>query len=68
MPLSRQGVSLSIWFVVFTIVITIVVVLRFQAARIKRRALRPDDYLIVVAYVSVAHQRPLGDLLIEDLD
>ena len=50
--LSRQGTSLLIWMVVFTIVITVVVYCRFLAARIQRRDLRPDDYLIVAAYVS----------------
>lgn len=50
--LSRQGISLLIWMVVFTIVITVVVICRFLAARIKKRDHRPDDYLIVAAYVS----------------
>ena len=54
MLLSSQGVSLAIWFVVFTVIITVILALRFQAARIKRRAPRPGDYLIVIAYVSIA--------------
>ena len=51
---SRQGISLLVWMVVFTFIITIVIALRFWAASIKRRPLRPDDYLIVIAFVSAA--------------
>lgn len=54
MLLSREGVSLLVWLVVFTVIITVVVAFRFWAASIKRRALRPDDYMIIVAYVSAA--------------
>jgi tellurite resistance protein TehA-like permease len=54
MFLSRQGVSLIIWMAIFTIIITVVVMCRFWAVRIKKRPLRPDDHMIVVAYVSAA--------------
>jgi ABC-type arginine/histidine transport system permease subunit len=54
MLLSRQGITLTIWMCVFTVVITLVIALRFLAVRVKKRALRADDYMILVAYVSAA--------------
>ena len=51
MLLSRIGIDLIIWQAVFTVLITAVVICRFWAARIKRRALRIDDYLVVLSYV-----------------
>lgn len=53
MYLSKQGTKLTIWMAVFTVVITTIVGLRFIAANIKRRMLRPDDFMIVIAYVSL---------------
>ncbi len=64
MLLSHQGISLLVWMVVFTIIITTVVALRFLAARVKRRALRPDDYMIVVAYVSTANPTSPSTILL----
>lgn len=53
MLLSRPGITLMIWLIVFTILVTVIIVLRFWALRIKKRSLRPDDYMVVVAWVSV---------------
>ena len=49
--LSHIGIQLVVWQAVFTVFITAILFLRFWAVRIKRRALRPDDYLVVLAYV-----------------
>lgn len=55
MLLSREGISVLIWMVVFTILTTLVIAFRFWAVKIKDRPLRADDYMVVVAYVSVAN-------------
>ena len=57
MLLSKQGIALTIWMSVFTVVISIIMALRFFAIRIKKRLLRADDYMILVAYVSAADLR-----------
>ena len=64
MLLSRQGISLLIWTVVFTVAIPAIIICRFLAARIKKRALRPDDYMIVGAYVGADIPLPLVDALL----
>jgi len=52
--LSEHGISLLIWIIVFTVVCTIVLFLRFWAARVQKRLFYPDDFMVVFAYVSVA--------------
>ena len=59
MLLSRAGTSLMIWLIVFTILVTVIIVFRFWAVRIKKRSLRPDDYMVVVAWVSAAGPLPV---------
>ena len=45
-----------IWLIVFTILITVIIAFRFWAVRIKKRSLRPDDYMVVVAWVRTANR------------
>ncbi len=51
---SSQGKSLTIWKIILTTIVTLIVALRFEAARIKRRTLRLDDYFLLVAYVGAS--------------
>jgi ABC-type sugar transport system permease subunit len=51
---APQGVELIVWTVIFTIIITAVMVLRFWAvAIVLKRSLRLDDYFIILAYVCI---------------
>ena len=52
MLLTAVGKSLILWFAIFTVLTTLVIVLRFWAMRVKRRALRLDDYMVAFAFVS----------------
>ena len=58
MLVSLEGISLVIWLVVFFTIITLILALRFEAARTKKRSIRVDDYLIIITYVSIAAQPP----------
>lgn len=58
MLLNRQGINLIVWLVVFFVIITSVLALRFVAARINRRSLRIDDCLILVTYARIARHPP----------
>ncbi|PWY96631.1 hypothetical protein BO94DRAFT_580460 [Aspergillus sclerotioniger CBS 115572] len=50
--LSANGIKLLIWIVVFTVLTTLVLALRFWAIRLKRRSLKLHDYLVLLAYIS----------------
>ena len=52
MAVSRLGVSLIVWMGVWTVILTAVLACRFWSLKIKRRALRVDDLLVVLSYVS----------------
>ena len=54
MLLSRPSISLMMWLIVFTILVTVIIALRFWAVRIKKRSLRLDDYMVVLAWTSAA--------------
>lgn len=69
MLLTAVGKSLLLWFVIFTVLTTLVIVLRFWAIKVKRRALRTDDYMVVFAYVSAKDPRScVANPLIRDSD
>ncbi|KAF2458351.1 hypothetical protein BDY21DRAFT_342242 [Lineolata rhizophorae] len=53
MPVSDRGWSLAIWMVVFTILTSLTMGLRFVALRVQRRSFRVDDYLIIGAFVNL---------------
>ncbi|KAI0890643.1 uncharacterized protein GGS22DRAFT_183988 [Annulohypoxylon maeteangense] len=46
-PVTRGGINLLIWTIVFTILDVFFVFLRFLAARLVKRKLAADDYLII---------------------
>jgi len=50
---SKRGWDLTVWMIIFTSLTVLTMVLRFCAARVQRRGLRVDDYLIVGAFVSL---------------
>ena len=52
---SEQGKALTVWKVIFTSLVTLILLLRFEATRIKKRALRLDDYFLLLSYVSTTH-------------
>lgn len=52
MLVSTKGLCLIIWMAVFTSIITLSLVLRIAAARIKKRDVRVDDWTICAAYVN----------------
>ncbi|PWY84976.1 hypothetical protein BO70DRAFT_428556 [Aspergillus heteromorphus CBS 117.55] len=49
---SPGGLKLMIWMIVFTVLTTVVLGLRLWAIRVKRRAFKLHDYLILLAYTS----------------
>jgi hypothetical protein len=49
---TQRGIGLFIWTIVFTVVCTIFLVLRFIAARLVRREIYVDDGLVAFAFVS----------------
>lgn len=53
--LSENGRKLLTWIGVFTVLMTVILVLRFKTARIKQRSYRLDDYFIVLSYVGVSY-------------
>lgn len=48
---TQGGINLLIWTAVFTVLDLLAIGLRFWAARIIRRQLYADDYLIVFSWV-----------------
>lgn len=50
--ISSNGETLLVWIIVFTVICNIVLGLRFWAARIMKRHLMADDYLVVFAWLS----------------
>lgn len=52
MFVSAQGIRLTIWMSVFTVVITLFMAARLWAIRISKREFRTDDHLITVAYIA----------------
>lgn len=52
MSAGHRGIDLLVWVVVFTSLCIIFLSLRFWAARLIKRTLYLDDYLIVFAFVS----------------
>lgn len=51
MLLSESGRRLLTWIIVFTVITTLFLILRFWAARIQKRSLYLDDYFVLLAYV-----------------
>jgi hypothetical protein len=51
MLFSESGTSLLVWTIIFTIICTLILMLRFWAAHITRRKLAADDYMVLVGYV-----------------
>ncbi|KUI64409.1 hypothetical protein VM1G_11205 [Cytospora mali] len=49
---TQGGINLLIWTIVFTIIDSLFVFLRFWAARLIQRRIYADDYLIVVALIN----------------
>lgn len=52
MLVSAQGIRLTIWMSVFTVIITFFMAARIWAIRVAKRDYRADDHMIIVAYVS----------------
>lgn len=50
---TQGGINLLIWTIVFTILDSLFVFLRFWAAHIIKRPIYIDDYLIVLSLVSI---------------
>jgi hypothetical protein len=51
--ISPRGQALALWMAFFTSIDLVTLALRFYAMKFVRRALRVDDYLIVVATASM---------------
>ena len=45
-----------IWLIIFNILLVVILVLRFYAARLQKRSFRLDDCFVLVAYVRVAQR------------
>ncbi|KAE8151238.1 hypothetical protein BDV25DRAFT_97553 [Aspergillus avenaceus] len=60
MGATPDGISLMIWMIVFTCLTTIVVGLRIWSAHLTGKGLQIHDYLVIVAYLSVAAQAGVG--------
>lgn len=50
---TREGINLLIWTIVFTVLDLVALGLCFLAAHLTRRQLYADDYLIVFSWVSL---------------
>ncbi|KAK4077781.1 uncharacterized protein Triagg1_3475 [Trichoderma aggressivum f. europaeum] len=49
MSAGSRGIQLLIWIIVFTVLCTVCIGLRFWAAALSRRKLLPDDYMVLFA-------------------
>lgn len=57
MGAGARGINLLKWIITFTVICSIMLLLRLWAARIQKRKAYADDWMVLVAFVSLISTR-----------